>query len=203
MALHNLSIMAYTRAEYDRALALIRECLSILEEEGKAASIGRVLTTMGEIYRLQGNYEEAARHYERSLEILRELGDKRGTSSVLMNLGHVEHYRGHLDEAESYIMQALQLDVGAGDKAGITLDLAALAGVAGSRGQLERAARLFGAADALREAISITFDTPDQVEYDRSLEATRARVPSELWDRLWAEGKALPMERAIEYALAL
>jgi predicted ATPase/Tfp pilus assembly protein PilF/DNA-binding XRE family transcriptional regulator len=203
MALHNLSIMAYTRADYDRALALIRECLSILEEEGKAASIGRVLTTMGEIYRLQGNYEEAAKHYERSLEILRELGDKRGTSSVLMNLGHVEHYRGHLDEAESYIMQALQLDMGAGDKAGITLDLAALAGVAGSRGQLERAARLFGAADALREAISITFDTPDQVEYDRSLEATRAQVPTELWDRLWAEGKALPMERAIEYALAL
>jgi predicted ATPase/transcriptional regulator with XRE-family HTH domain/Tfp pilus assembly protein PilF len=203
MALHNLSIMAYTRAEYDRALALIRECLSILEEEGKAASIGRVLTTMGEIYRLQGNYEEAAKHYERSLEILRELGDKRGTSSVLMNLGHVEHYRGHLDEAESYITQALQLDVGAGDRAGITLDLAALAGVAGSRGQLERAARLFGAADALREAIGITFDTPDQVEYDRSLEATRARVPTELWERLWAEGKALPMERAIEYALAL
>lgn len=87
----------------------MREYLTILEEEGKPASIGRALTTMGEIYRLQGNYEEAARQYERSLQTLRELGDKRGTSSVLMNLGHVEHYRGHLDEAESYITQALQL----------------------------------------------------------------------------------------------
>jgi predicted ATPase/DNA-binding XRE family transcriptional regulator len=201
-ALHNLSILAYARGEHERALELCRECLAIMESEGRLSQAGRVLTTIGEIYRLQGNYEAAAANYERSLAILRELGDIRGTSPVLMNLGHVDHHRGRLDQAEAHIADALDLDVEAGDRGGISLDLAALAGIAASRGQPERAARLFAAADALREALGITYEAPDQVEYDRGLAAARAQLPADSWDALRAEGRAMTMEQAVEYALA-
>ncbi|HUS15619.1 MAG TPA: tetratricopeptide repeat protein [Chloroflexia bacterium] len=202
MALHNLSIIAYSRSDFANALALCRECVRIMEAENKPAPMGRALTTMGEIYRLQGQYDEAARHYERSLAILQELGDKRGTSSVLMNLGHVEHHRGRLDRAESYIQQALELDAAAGDRAGVALDLAGLAGIAGTRGQGDRAARLFGAADTLRELLQIPFEAPDQAEYDQSLATVQAQMPADVWAAAWAAGRALPLEQAIQEALA-
>jgi predicted ATPase len=78
-----------------------------------------------------------------------------------------------------------------------------LAGVAGRRGSPERAARLFGAAEAIREKTGAVPAFPaTQALYERDLESVRARLGSEAFASAWAEGRAMRPEEAAAEAIA-
>lgn len=68
-----------------------------------------------------------------------------------------------------------------------------------------RAARLWGAAEALREVIEVTayIYAPDRSLYQSQVTAARAQLDDEAaWEAAWAEGRAMTPEEAIEYALS-
>jgi hypothetical protein len=73
--------------------------------------------------------------------------------------------------------------------------------VAGAQGQPERAARIFGAAESLREAIGSVFDPADLVDYDRNIADAREQVSELAWERALREGTAMTLEQAIAHAL--
>jgi hypothetical protein len=64
-----------------------------------------------------------------------------------------------------------------------------------------QAARLFGAAAALREAISAPRPPAFRSYYERDLTAVRDRLGQEAFETAWAEGQGMTPEQAIEYAL--
>ena len=68
-----------------------------------------------------------------------------------------------------------------------------------------RAARLWGAAEALLEAIETTvyIYAPDRSLYQSQVTAARAQLDDEAaWEAAWAEGRAMTPEEAVEYALS-
>jgi hypothetical protein len=77
--------------------------------------------------------------------------------------------------------------------------------LAAARGQPHegalRAARLFGAAEALGEAIGGPLSTVERAMHARHLAAARAHVDAASWESALAEGRAMAPEQAIEYAL--
>jgi hypothetical protein len=75
-----------------------------------------------------------------------------------------------------------------------------IAEVACAKGQYEIAARLFGAAEMLRENLGL-YPPTDRAHYDRSVASTRAALSKAPFAAAWAEGRALTLEQAIEYAL--
>ena len=79
--------------------------------------------------------------------------------------------------------------------------LAGLAGSCGSTGDAGRAARLFGAAHALRESVGIPLRPIARPEYERDVAAVRTRLDEASWQAAWAEGQAMTLEQAIAYAL--
>lgn len=87
------------------------------------------------------------------------------------------------------------------DKKGITQVLEGLARTAVSQDQVERAARLFGAAEALRKAIGTPIPPSDRGEYDQSVASVRARLGEETFAAAWEESRAMSMEETINYAL--
>jgi hypothetical protein len=62
---------------------------------------------------------------------------------------------------------------------------------------------LFGAADALRKWIGAPLPLGDKPLYDRYLEMTRAALNKDEFDKAWAEGAAMSLDQAVEYALAM
>jgi DNA-binding NarL/FixJ family response regulator len=74
--------------------------------------------------------------------------------------------------------------------------------LAGARAQGARAARLWGAAEALRETISDPLAPADRPEYERSMAAARAGLGEASWEASFAEGKSMLLEEAVEYALS-
>jgi len=80
--------------------------------------------------------------------------------------------------------------------------LAAIATLAAARGRQRQAVRLFAAATALREAIGQPFALPERDLYNARIADLRAALGAERGDRLAAEGRALPLDAALEMAEA-
>ena len=109
---------------------------------------------------------------------------------------HARHYLA--------LVEAAALDVGNRDGIAFTMEL--FAGLAGREGHgaagAARAARLFGAADALRAAIGSPLAPFDQPTYDHDVEAAHAQLNNDIWEAAWAEGRAMTLEQAIACALS-
>jgi DNA-binding CsgD family transcriptional regulator len=87
-----------------------------------------------------------------------------------------------------------------GDKEGIASSLEGLAGVAQGQGQPLSAARLYGAAAALRNAIGAPLPPTDRVSYERMVDNLRVQLDAATFEAAWAEGQAFTLEQAIAAA---
>ena len=67
-----------------------------------------------------------------------------------------------------------------------------------------RAARLRGAAEALREAINLSLSLWDHTptDFEGQLAAARSQLGEEAWEAVFSEGRAMTPEQAVEYTLA-
>jgi predicted ATPase/DNA-binding CsgD family transcriptional regulator len=186
------------QGNYATAWTRREEALAIFRETGKKQDVAWALGSLGELARLQGDYARAGALYEESLPLSEEWGSQHGW--ILHNLGHVAQYYGETTRAAELFKESLMLRNRAGEKEGMAEALAGLAGVAAAEGQPERAARLFGAAEALREAIHLSIRLYNRTPYDRYLPIARAQSDEERFTRAWAEGKAMSLKQAIDYA---
>ena len=101
------------------------------------------------------------------------------------------------------LKESLILSRELGVKQGIAECLDGLAGVGVVLGVPERSARLLGAAEELREIISSPLPPADRAEVDGYVAAVRDALDEEAFEAAWAEGRAMTIEEAIEYALDL
>ncbi len=87
------------------------------------------------------------------------------------------------------------------NKERIACVLEGLSGVAEREGRAERAARLLGAAAALREELGTPLSPIVQADHDHALNAARAALGEEAFEAAWTEGSEMTFEEAIAYAL--
>jgi hypothetical protein len=118
-----------------------------------------------------------------------------------MNLGLVATRRGDHERARMLLKESLLLSRQLGSKVNIAECLEILSEIAGMLGDFRRAARLGGAADALRDAIGAPWLPLERRLYEPSLAAIRSRADEALWRRSWEEGRAMTMEETLAYAL--
>jgi hypothetical protein len=89
-----------------------------------------------------------------------------------------------------------------GDRLFIVSSLHNLAEVACSRKNYERGARLFGAAEALREMVGAPLPKAKRANFDRYIEEARDTLGRADLKAAWSEGRVMSLDQAIEYALA-
>jgi hypothetical protein len=112
-------------------------------------------------------------------------------------------HQGDPVQAATCFAEGLALSREIGYRYGIAFNLAGMAGVAAAGGRPERSARLFGAAQALFDAMGQVVELVDRIEYDRNREIARAQLGGEAFAAAWAAGRALSLEQAIAGALEL
>jgi len=100
-------------------------------------------------------------------------------------------------------MESLALGWELGLKELVAWCLEGLAAVAGVLGHLERAARLFGAEEALRAAIGAPLSPTDRATNARAVVAARDQLEEAAFTAAWAEGQAMPLDQAIAEAQSL
>ena len=75
--------------------------------------------------------------------------------------------------------------------------LEGLATVAAEQGGSLWAARLWGAAEALREALGTPVPPVYRLDYERVVAKARAQPGSETFARAWAQGRTMTLEQAV------
>jgi predicted ATPase len=193
------------RDEGDFATARIRheEAMAIARELGDKNGIALSLQCLGELAYREGDYPLAYSLHNRALAILGEIGYK-GWSIPwsLRDMGYAALRQGDYDRAAALFRESITFSLEHGITRFIFLSIAGLAGVAGAQGGSERAAKLFGASEAMLEAAGIKeLERDVKAEVDRDVAAARAQLDEEAWAKAWEEGRAMSMEEAIEYAL--
>ena len=111
--------------------------------------------------------------------------------------------QGDYEQAASLLKESLTLRKQTGDRHGMIESLNGLAEIAVAQGQLVRAARLFAAAETLREAIGVRLSSLEQAKYDRNVAAARAALSEGAFAEAWARGQAMTQEQAVAYGLEL
>jgi predicted ATPase/class 3 adenylate cyclase len=200
-SLLGLGSVALSQGDSGAARVLLEESLAIFRERGHKLGIAWSLTILGNVARNEGDAGAARALFEESLAIFREVWDKQGIAKSLCGLGIVVRDQGDLGAARVLIEESLVIFRELGDKEGIAYNLEGLAAVAVAQAQSERAACLFGAAEALREAMGAPLPPAHRAAHDRSVAAVRAALREEAFTAAWAAGRAMPLAQAIEYAL--
>jgi predicted ATPase/DNA-binding SARP family transcriptional activator/predicted negative regulator of RcsB-dependent stress response len=174
------------RADYERAAEIARRV-------GSTTYLAGALRGLGDLALTDGDLAEARRLYEHALERfephwMRSIGNRIG---VLIGLGRVAAASGELAEARDRYRQAVEVAL-AGP---ITLSaraIEALAGVTLAEGDPAEAARLLGAATALR---GIKLD--DDPEVAGTAAAIRAALGDDGYEAAYRAGLRLPLDDAL------
>jgi len=120
---------------------------------------------------------------------------------VQSELAHIERELAHYGQAIAMYRKTILEWKRLGHRAAIAHQLECFAFIAKAQEQIERALRLCGAAEALREKINIAMTPQERVEYDREVADLKANADEIEFASLWAEGRSLTMEQAIQLAL--
>ncbi len=197
----DVGLLAYLQEDYPMARASLEESLALFQEAASQDGTAISLQRLGDLARYEGDDARAETLYHESLALFQRAGRKAFIASVLHNLGYVAQHRSDYALATTHFRESLHLFQDIADRKGMAECLMGLAGVAGAQSDSERAARLFGAAEALREAVGATLWPANRIEYERSLVALRKQLDEETLTQAWVEGRATTMEAAIAYAL--
>jgi len=121
-------------------------------------------------------------------------------ASALATRARVAMAEGAPEQAERDAHEALACAAGTGSHQPFPDILECLAGLAGAAESDQEAARLYGAADAIRRGSgAVRFKIYD-AGFDASVAALRDAMGGENLERAWAEGAALSIDDAIAYA---
>jgi predicted ATPase len=198
LALVGLSDVARDHGNPEGVIARCRQALALFQETGNAFYTGLVLHNLGLAARYQGDYQRAEALLAESLATLRQAAGPAAIAEVLTDVGVVALEQGKDEQARQAFAESLAT------KTTWTLGtiLEGLAGIAVAHGHPERAARLFGAAAALRTRMGTPILPANERLYRRHVTRTQEALGEERWSMLWAEGQAMTRERAIAYGLA-
>jgi tetratricopeptide (TPR) repeat protein len=183
------------------AQALLEKSLALFRRVGDRWGIGAARNNLGLAAFVRGDYEQAQRYMEEGLVRGPEFGERASIGGTYVNLGYVAHAQGDLAKMRACFAESLQIGREFGDRGGIADVLGGVGGAVGLAGQPLRAARLFGASDALFEAIGQVRDPAFAAAYERFVADVRAQVDAAAFAAAYAAGQALTLEQAIAYAL--
>jgi DNA-binding CsgD family transcriptional regulator/tetratricopeptide (TPR) repeat protein len=177
--------------------ALLEESIALSREVGDKEGIANFFFFSGELALSQGDIATAHSLAEKSLVINREIGNREKTGQSLFLLARLEARQGDNVAARALYEQSLAIAKEGNSKWNIDLFMEGLAGVVAAQGEPAWAARLYGAAESLRDANSIPIVPVYRAEYERSVAATRAQLGEQAFAAAWAEGRTMTPEQAL------
>ncbi len=147
-------------------------------------------------------YDEAQVRLQEAIDRFAEVGDERLTEASRSEMAHTIRRAGRLDEAMAMYRITIHGWVRSGNRGAVGHQLENIAFIQIERGEHDRAARLFGAAEALREVARSPMIEAERIEYDRWITRLREAADPAAVDAATAAGRSLTMADAVALAVA-
>lgn len=151
------------QGHWDQAMTLHRAAVNAAHRTSNRVSEASVLTNLGAVQRLTGDYPAATASLTRARDVYCDIGNGRGEAAAVTYLGTVQRVTGDYPAAATNLTRARDLYHGIGDQVGEAIALVELGIVSGNTGDfpeatasLTRARDLYrGIGDQLGEATAL------------------------------------------------
>jgi tetratricopeptide (TPR) repeat protein len=203
LALLGAGLEALYGGDAEQAERLFEESVSHFRQTNDDWGLSLALTFLGEVPLSQRDFVRAEWYFEKGLTLSRQILNTRGTYNSLYHLALSAQAQEDYARAVHLYKEALLIVGHIRDRGNEGYCLEGLAACSAGQGSYERAARLYGAADMAFSSIDISFHPfgTDPASHQRSRALARSQLSEERWTTVWAEGRAMTSEQAVEYAL--
>ena len=199
--INDLGVIAICEGKLDEAEHLCAESLALSQEWGggwhtiiRRYWLARVVVYQGDDARAIGLIEEnIAESQQHNFDW--------GRAASLQGLGDAALRRRDLEPARSYHTEAITILHTGNYLYSLAYSLDSFASLALARNQLARALTLLFAADGLRESIHTALLPPETKEREQLITAIKEKINPDLITSLTAQGRAMTLNKAVEYAL--
>ncbi|MGN6755874.1 MAG: tetratricopeptide repeat protein [Thermomicrobiales bacterium] len=195
------NVVRNAQGDRQRATDLYEQSLALQRELGDKGGIAIALGSLGIVAYEESDYARSIALSQEALAIFRELAEKPNIINALIHLGRAALAQGDQRQALVYFSDSLRLAQQIGDQRGIANNLEGLGRCALQGNQHSRAARLWGAAAALRVTKRISAGSTDQQDTDHFTALVRAALGEAAYSAAWQAGYALTPDEAIAEAL--
>ena len=194
--LNSLGIAHHLLGDLDTSRSLLEDSAAISREVGSDTRLAAALTNLGQTESDAGNFDRATQVLQEALAIDRKQGDMLGVALDQQSLAGVSLRAGRARDAHDQLSGMVDYIVSCGNPELLATTLEMSACSAAQLGEGLRAARLTGAAEAIRQKLGIPIKQPDATVIERFLAPARAVIAPQEWDAELAAGRALTQQQA-------
>jgi tetratricopeptide (TPR) repeat protein len=201
-SLLSLGTVASEQGDYERAIGLSERAAELYRESGDRRGHALAVSNLGGIALERGEYARAEALSEQAYALFETLEDSEGMAFALVNQGFAALSEHDHARALTLLREALRRLAELEFKDIIGYCFEGLAAVLAFTGQGDAAARLLGAAEALRESLGVELAPAERETHDQTTAAVRQGIGEERFSAEWRQGRELALDEAIAYALA-
>jgi non-specific serine/threonine protein kinase len=201
-ALMPLANLVRRLGNHPRAIAVAEEGVALGRTYGNSLVIAFGLMHIGKAATASGDYARAEAACLEALALARRLGQPRLVAEMATSLGGLRLAQGDGTQAALLFEESLRTSRDTHDRWNISELVEWMGAVATLGRSWEQAARLLGAAEALRDELYVVLNRP-VADHDRDVATVRDQLNEAAFAASWEAGQALSLEQAIEEALDL
>lgn len=197
IGLLGLGDVARDQGDISQMRKYCEESLANLRALGVQWAIGFALNNLALAAYLEGDLSQALALASKSVSLYRAQQAEASLAEVLVTLGHILRAQGDVAAAHEALTEALRLAQTIGPRLFVAAALEGLASLAVQAGQSALAARLLGAASALRARMGTPVRPIDQPAVERTLATARATLGPAAFATVWAAAEELSPEQIL------
>jgi hypothetical protein len=200
-ALGSLAFVLFATDNMTGYKELLDETYHLGREVGNLGMMGMNAMGTARYAAATGDWQTASTKFDEAEEVFRQMRDNESMAIARSEMGHALRNQRRFAEALAVYRETIRTWQEVGQRAAVAHELESMAFVARAVGEARRAAVLLGAAEALRERINAPMAPAEQVEHARETDKLREQMDAAELAAAWAEGQAMTMDEAVEYAL--
>jgi non-specific serine/threonine protein kinase len=200
-ALYALGDVRERARQYDSARRHYQEARDLYRGLGQATSVAAMTGCLGNVAYGSGDYPAARAYYEEMLSLSRQTGYRALEGWAFGNLANVLIREEQAEAARSFVALAVGINREYGDHRALTYNLDTLASLAVLGGDAVRAARLLGAAEALRSTARLELIPYGEDDYHRNVRIAKEALGEVAFQHEWSAGRQMTLDEAVDYGL--
>ena len=181
---------------------LALESFDTLSRLGDEIGMTRALTALGEMARMQGDFQAARGYYEEGLKLAKASSGWFQEQVQYTNLSYIAYHQGDYYQSIHYVLLGMT-NLKKLNYQDASVLLCSLAGSIAALGDLENSALLLGAAQAQLDTSGIPFKPPDLQDIIPIQEHIRCALGEQAYLQAWKTGHAMNNQEIVEFAFRI
>jgi predicted ATPase/class 3 adenylate cyclase len=186
-----------SHGKYDQAQAYVDEAIRLAHQLGNPWMIAMAEFLSGRVSEAFENWSEAVVSYTQATALFEAVRDQRFAEISRSQIAHMKRKAGDLAGAEELYLRTIVDFYEIGHTSAVAHQLECLGFIATSQGEFTRAARLLGAAQAMRAASDNARLPQEQLEFEQALESLAEAIGETARDAALTQGGQMSVDQAI------